>query len=129
MIVVLVSIWIVYVCICPISGLNIPIGQNITLYWSKCRPEEFVFFVLVKMTLCTTSCRMFRLPSVLSRSTVRSLSSYGKVDEKIVSLISGIVGPENVTTSESGTYYICDVRFSDSAGVSVWRTLYDYRNL
>jgi hypothetical protein len=46
---------------------------------------------------------MFRLPRAGIKSTFRSLSSYGKVDETIVSLISGVVGPENVTTSESGT--------------------------
>lgn len=48
---------------------------------------------------------MFRLPAAWAKSTVRSFSIYGKVDERIVSLITGIVGPENITTSESGNVF------------------------
>ena len=38
---------------------------------------------------------------MLSRG-LRALSTFGEVDDKIVSLLSDIVGPSNVTTSESG---------------------------
>ena len=48
--------------------------------------------------------KIYRTCNGLQNNVIRALTSFGKIDDQILSLISGIVGPENVTVSESGKY-------------------------